>query len=286
MRDEVRAPLPRPGKTVKAGLALLFAVSVASAIVVNWAPGGAEGQRWFLLLAAVPEAVAAGQVWRLVTAGVLTAPSSLGHVLFSMAGLYFLTPDLERRWGSARLARFLVLASVLGVSLGVGVALALPGAPALFHPPFIFGPGTALTAVAIAWSRENAGLQVRLFFVLPVSGRALQWVTVGFCVLGVVYHEGIPEGVVAPFGGLFAGWAFGGSPSPLRLAWLKTRLALLRRRSGGLRAEDVIQGSRAPRPPRGSAPALRVLRGGVAGDDPPDDAPGKRKPPKDKRFLN
>lgn len=281
MREEVRAPLPRPGKAVKAGLVVLFVVSIASAIVVNWAPGGAEGQRWFLALTAAPDAVAAGQVWRLVTAGFLTGPSSLGHVLFSMAGLYFLTPDLERRWGSLRLARFLVLASVLGLSLGVGVALALPNAPALFRPPFLYGPGIALTAVAIAWSRENAGLQVRLFFVLPVSGRALTWVTVGFCVLGVLFHEGVPEGVVAPFGGLFAGWAFGGSPSPVRTAWLKLRLALLGRRGRTLKAEDILAGPRSPRPPRGPAPQLRVLRGGGEDED-----LGKRKPPKDKRFLN
>ena len=122
---------------------------------------------------------------------------------------------------------------------------------------------------------------MRLFFVLPVSGRALQWVTVGFCVLGVLFHEGVPEGVVAPFGGLFAGWAFGGSPSPARSAWLKARLALLRRRGAGLRAEDIVAGSRAPRPPRAGGPQLRVLRGGGEDDD-----LGKRKPPKDKRFLN
>ena len=114
------------------------------------------------------------------------------------------------------------------------------GMPGRFHPPFVFGPAAAITAIAIAWSREYSESTVQLFMVLPIRGRALLWITIGFCVLDLVYPAGMPEGVVAPFGGLVAGLLFGGSPSLARTTWLRVRLALLRRQSSSVRVEDVL----------------------------------------------
>jgi hypothetical protein len=98
-------------------------------------------------------------------------------------------------------------------------------------------------------------------------------------VLDLVYPAGMPEGVVAPFGGLVAGLLFGGTPSPARTTWLRVRLALLRRQSSNVRVEDVL--SRKPaRRPRSGAPPLRVVPGGL------EEVLKKRTPPKDKRYLN
>jgi len=78
------------------------------------------------------------------------------------------------------------------------------------------------------------------------------------------------EGLIAPFGGMLCGWLLGGgSPSPLRRAWLKFRLARLDR-------EARREHSRKPRP---NQAGLRVLPGGRADDD--DDGRGP-----DGRFLN
>jgi DNA-binding transcriptional LysR family regulator len=89
----------------------------------------------------------------------------------------------------------------------------------------------------------------------------------------------MPEGVVAPFGGLIAGLLFGGTPSLARTAWLHARLALLRRQSPNVRVQDIL--SRKPsRRPRPGAPPLRVVPGGL------EEALKKRTPPKDKRYLN
>jgi hypothetical protein len=89
----------------------------------------------------------------------------------------------------------------------------------------------------------------------------------------------MPEGVVAPFGGVAAGLLFSGTPSPLRRAWLHLKLAVLRHRSGSVSAQDLIA-PKTPKRSRSGAPPLRVVSGGL------EDVLKKRTPPKDKRYLN
>ena len=143
-----------------------------------------------------------------------------------------------------------------------------------FHPLVAFGPSAALAALAVAWGRENANAQMRLYFVLPISGRVLVWITLGFCVLGVFFPASVTEGVVAPFGGFIAGLLLAGSPSPARALYLRAKLGVLRRR-GERVALDIDK----PRPKRRSGgPPLRVVVGGQADLD--------KREPKDKRYLN
>jgi membrane associated rhomboid family serine protease len=271
--------LPRPGRALKGVLAVLAAVSILGAIVVNWLPGGDAGARIFLLGTLDP-ALVLHQPWRLFTAGLLTSPKGFGHILMTLMGIYFLSPDLERRWGAVRFVRFLVVSVLAGWVLAIAVdAVPLP------HPIFharggLFGATAAITATSIAWSKENANLQVRLFFFIPVSGRQLFWVTIGFCVLFLVYFQDMNEGAIAPFGGVLTGVLLSGSPSPARAAWLKLKLAVLRRQKNALTVESILEGKPTTKRPRPGAPPLRVVYGGL------EDELKKRKDPKDKRHLN
>src|SRR5262249_39797587 len=156
-----------------------------------------------------------------------------------------------------------------------------PQSAKIFHQNIFFGANAAITATAIAWSKAHAQSQVRLFFFLPVSGRALFWFTIGFCVLGLVYAGTFTEGPAAPFGGLVTGLLLGGSPSPLRTPYLKARLAFGRRGSpAAAPSRDTTPNpTTEPRRKRGGPP-LRVVYGGL------EDELKKRKPPKDKRYLN
>jgi membrane associated rhomboid family serine protease len=279
-RPTAFSAMPRPGRALRVVLGLIATVGLLAALVVNWVPGGEAGGKIFLALVATPEQVLRGQVWRVLTAPLLTNPSSLSHLLFSLLGLYFLSTDLETRWGSGRFVRFLVLSVLGGTVLALAFDGLLPQGPGfgVFHPRFMFGPGAAIAATAVAWARENAERQVRLFFFLPVSGKALLWITIGFCALALLYTEQVPEGAVAPFGGVIVGLLFGGTPSPMRAVWLRVRLWGLRR-SGAPRL-DIDLGDRKADKPRRGGPPLRVLHGGL------DAELEKRKPPKDKRYLN
>lgn len=275
-RPPMSLAFPRPGPALWAILIATGALGIFGAFFATWVPGG---ERVFLALTCVVDH-AFTQPWRLLTSGLLTSPAQFSHLLFSLAGLYFLGAPLERRWGPWRFARFFAVAVLFGNLATIAANAAAPvDAQARFHPSLVFGPTAAIAAIAIAWSREFGDSIVNLFFVLPVRGKTLLWVTIGFCVLDLIYPSGVPEGVVAPFGGVIAGLLFGGSPSLARTAWLHLRLAVLRRRSSGMRVDDVLS----PKPKRRSrpgAPPLRVVSGGI------DETLKKRTPPKDKRYLN
>lgn len=266
--------LPRVGPGLKAVLAVIGVVGIVMSIVVGYSQ---SGPTYFQMLAYDRAAILHGQVWRLVTAGLLTSPDSMGHLIFTLIGLYFLSPELEKNWGTARFIRFLVTSVVVGYLFTLGLDIVSgSGGPRFFHPPFAFGAGAAITAVAIAWSQMHRDARVNLFFFLPMSGRALFWVTVGFAALGLVYPSSVPEGVFAPFGGIVVGMLLGGTPSVLRRLWLQTKLVVLRRQSAAAKVQPLVREQR----PRRAAPPLRVVKGGIIEED------DEKKPPKDKRYLN
>lgn len=276
---EIMAAMPRPGRALKAVLVLVAAMAVACAILVHWVPGGDRvltylvfAPRSFLTLNPFP------RVWTLLTSGFVTI--ELGHAIWSLIGLYFLTTDLERRWGGPRLLRFLAYSVVLG-NLAVLAGTFIPFQREVFAPNAAFGPFAAVTATAIAWSKENADRQIRFMFFLPISGRTLFWITIGFSFLAILFLSGTQEGALAPFGGVLAGVLFAGNPSPVRTLWLRLRLRGMRRQ-GGITVEQLLGDS--PRPPskarRKGGPPLRVVPGGL------EDDLKNRKPPKDKRYLN
>ena len=85
------------------------------------------------------------------------------------------------------------------------------------------------------------------------------------------------SGLIAPFGGMFAGWLLGGStPSPLRRAWLKLQLARLdaeARREARTRKDRVGRSN------------LRVIEGGRHDSD-SDDSEGGPSNRDGGRWLN
>ena len=274
-RPQRTVAFPRPGRALWSVIIAMTAIGIVTALLATW---GHENGAFAALVYEPLKGLS--QPWRLLTSGLLTSPASWTHLLFALVGLYFLGAPLERRWGPWRFLRFLALSVILGNLTTMVIGHAIPdGTPERFHPAFVFGPSAAITAIAIAWTREYSESTVQLFMVIPMRGRVLFWITIGFCVLDLVYPAGMPEGVVAPFGGLIAGLLFGGTPSLARTAWLHLRLALLRRQSPNVRVEDIL--SRKPtRRPRSGAPPLRVVPGGL------EEALKKRTPPKDKRYLN
>ncbi len=278
----------RPGRALVVTLAALAVSGLVGGILVNWGPAGAGVVlfRWLAFDPQAPDTVwpvwpvwGAWRVWTLFTSGLLTSPSSYSHVLWSMVALYFFVPDLERRWGPWGVTRFLLAAVALG-NLAALVAAHVPPL-SMLAPARTFGPAAACTACVTTWTRQHRDAEIRLFFVLPVSGRILFWITLGFALLAVVFVEATPEGPLAPLSGVGAALLFGRSPGPLRAAWLRLRLAWLRRRGGDITVESILRGDRPRSTKRSGEPRpLRIVYGGLEEDL------KKRKPPKDKRFMN
>lgn len=250
----------------------IAAIWLAFAIGLNWAGAPPE---LFWALCGNTERILHGQVWRLFTAPWLHLPvESVSHVFFTLVGLYFLAPSLEERWGGARFARFLFLAALLAYATQMAAELILPSSIGIASEGgYWFGAMPVVEATAIAWALSFRGREVRLFFVLPVGTTGLILFVIGASVASVIVRAQVPSGLVAPFGGMLAGWLFGsGSPSPLRKLWLKLRLAQL---DAEAKREAQARRSRAKRS------GLKVISGG-RGDDSEDEP----KRGSDGRWLN
>jgi membrane associated rhomboid family serine protease len=185
--------------------------------------------------------------------------------LSTLLGLYFLGPSLEERWGGRRFARFLLFSGLFAYAFQMLVELALPASiGARLVGEYWFGAMPVVEAIAIAWALSFRGQTVRLFFVLPVSSTGLIVFVVGMSVMVLIAAAQSPSGLIAPFGGMIAGYLWGGStPSPLRRAWLKLRLAQLD-------AEALREAE--SRRKRIARSGLQVLPGGRRrGSDPDDD---------------
>jgi membrane associated rhomboid family serine protease len=265
--------LPRPGPVLKAVLIALTVSGIGGGMLFNWT---AFGKALLPYLACSPELVLHQfRIWTLLTSGFITVEFS--QLFFTLLGLYFLSPDLETRWGSRRFGLFLGASVVSGNVLVILVDRMTFLTSPIFHPVAMLGATAAITAIAVAWSRENAETEFRMMFVLPMKGKHLLWISIAYCFIGIIYNSGMTDGVMAPFAGVLVGLTLGGTPSTLRRAYLQLKLAFLQRQAGGQLART---GRVTARKARAGGPALRVLPGGL------EEELRKREPPNDKRYLN
>jgi hypothetical protein len=270
---QIRFAFPKPALGVKLVLAVVGVFAIVNASLITWASPEADLSQYLVVRTDRP---VWQLVWRLAAAGFVTAPV-IRHVLTALMGLYFLSPDLEKAWGTARYLAFLVASSALGFGVGLLLDL-LPFASPHFHQPVLFGPYVMIAATSVAWARMRPDGQI-FFFFFPVSTRLFLLITVALAALVPLFPDAPFEGAFGPLAGVGAGFLFSGSPSPIRRLWLLLRLSFYRRQSRAL-LDQSLGPERAALKRRPGAPPLRVVPGGL------EDELKKRKPPKDKRYLN
>lgn len=269
---ELQSGLQMPGKALKGVLIAMLAINVAFAMAINF--GGAS-MELFSLLCGNTSLILEGQVWRLFSAPWMHQPQgTVSHLLFAMLGLFFLAPSLEAQWGPKRFLRFLFFSAAISYGIQMLLELVLPASlSGRLVPAYWFGAAPVVEAVAVAWALSFRGQTVRLFMVLPVTSGMLLGFVMAMSVLRVLWLANAPEGLLSPFGGMFAGWLLGGStPSPLRRAWLRLKLRRLDKQA---ELESSSRKDRVAKSP------LRVIEGGRKGETKDDGSKGP-----DGRWLN
>ena len=163
------------------GLFILKPIAWLIALVLGMSAGGALLERLgvpvLTLSILVPQLVFAGQVWRLLTwAPLELQPISL---LFGCLLLYFVGPDLLRRWG---VRRFFALFFGGAMVVGAITCLIARAVPVLAGFPFL-GLWPMNEALIIAWAALFSDRQILVMFALPTSGRNLIWLTIAITVV-------------------------------------------------------------------------------------------------------
>lgn len=174
------------GGRVPAAVGGLIAAVVVASIL------GALGRKTGVLemAALAPAHVLSGELWRLVTWVFFeTDPISL---IFGALMLYWFGRDLCRAWGTRR---FLVTFFGLAVVVAALTCLVAIGWPAVGADSWT-GSWPVMLGLTMAWAMIFPERQILFMLALPISGRALVWLTLGGTILYAIFgslHAYVPH---------------------------------------------------------------------------------------------
>lgn len=194
-------PMARPsgfslgsGRPTPAVLALLIVLVVAYFVT-------ALGERAFpgvydaLLMDAA--AVNRGEVWRVLSYGLLHDLRSPFHLLMNGLMFYMFGPALESRWGTRRFLGFVTIAVLTGgLFVYVGALLGVSTGVAL-------GFSAAVEASIVAWGLLHRDVPVRFMFMIEMRGIHFVWLALFLAVLDAVSFGAVSA--AAHFGGIAVG---------------------------------------------------------------------------------
>jgi membrane associated rhomboid family serine protease len=248
--------LRKPGKALTGLLIGVTVLWVFFAAGINW---GHAGEDILAYVVGSKRIFTHAELWRIFTSPLIhqwSGPGSVSHLLTTLAGLYFLGASLEEKWGARRFLLFTLGAGWFAAALQALFTILVPKLDGGALGGLFYGGLGMVDAIAVAWALGFKGQQVRLFFVLPVSGLGLLLFVFLMNVFYVIAQEGHHEGLVTPFAGMAAGYLFGDT-SPLRRWYLQMRFRKLQRQSAALRNVRT----------EGAQPRLRVIEGGAQKSD-------------------
>lgn len=172
-------------------------VLVAMFLVVGFTANVARAVDLGDLLALDGPRVLQGEVWRLVTYGLVHSMVSPFHLLINALLLYMFGRDLEQRFGSAKFFGFNVVAVLVGGLFVMGGWLLGIGSP------YVIGFSAAVEACIVAWALFNRDAQVMFFFAIPMRGIHMLALAVLNWVLDAVSAS--PVSASAHLGGIVTG---------------------------------------------------------------------------------
>jgi membrane associated rhomboid family serine protease len=158
---------------------LILAATVVLSLSVAF--GDRHAGAIFDFVSLLPAEVWRGQLWRLIT-WTFVEPSPIGLIIGCLM-LFWFGGDLAGEWGSRR---FLVVLGGVMLAAAVGTCLIAQVDPPVRHHPYL-GSWALTTAMVVAWGLWFPDRVVRFYFVLPIKGYWLAWLTVAITVVYAVY---------------------------------------------------------------------------------------------------
>ena len=132
-----------------------------------------------------PSLVLQGQVWRLFTWQFFEL--DLLTLVFGVLIVLFLGRDLYHSWGGRRFLAVILLVPAAAALLTTLLALAWTGLRMSAYLTIT----ALLNIVVVAWATLYPSRQILVYFVLPLAGRSLIYITVGINVLVALLY-GLP----------------------------------------------------------------------------------------------
>lgn len=175
----------RLSRTLTFGGRVPSAVGLLVALVVVSSIAGALIPPLVSAAAFAPGRVLNGEIWRLITWSFFeTSPLNL---IFAALFFWWFGRDLSAAWGERRLVGVFLGLTLASAALTLLVALLIP----LAIHPYYLGSWAVLSGLTVAWGLLFADRQILFYMVLPVSGRALVWVTVGGTLLFALFERSV-----------------------------------------------------------------------------------------------
>jgi membrane associated rhomboid family serine protease len=162
--------------------------------------GGVDLSLW---LGLIPEKVARGEVWRLLTWLVLHSPRDPFHVLFNMLMLWMIGGDLERHWGSRAFLRFYLICG-----LGAGVFVTLAGLASGEGSFATIGASGALYGLFVAFGTVFAERPMLFMLLFPMKARTMALILTGLAFFFQLSNTGGPVSHIAHLGGAITGFLY------------------------------------------------------------------------------
>jgi membrane associated rhomboid family serine protease len=183
-----------PTPVVVVTLGVLLVMFLFTGFAANFVPGGARAYELMVLDA---RDVLKGEVWRLLSYGLIHDLRAPFHLLMNALMLWFFARDIEQRFGSLKFLGFNVIAVLVGgLFVIAGYALGIGS-------PNVLGYSAAVEACIVAWALFNRDAPVSFFMVLPMRGIHMLVLAVLMWMLDAVSASG--NSASAHLGGIITG---------------------------------------------------------------------------------